>query len=196
MKVVVFQWPWGRRRPAVAHAEPARTAAPSRWWPRSRRRTPAARASAPAAARARRAGRRRRPPGPARRRARSFFSRQPAGLEEALIADGLTWMASAAKRACNSASVLSGATASSAWTGSAWAASLARRPPRTGAGASVPARRQRCTSLITQLGLTPEAGRGGAPRGTGLDRTPHPFPQIHRVRSRHSSLASSFQQPV
>jgi hypothetical protein len=41
-----------------------------------------------------------------------------------------------------------------------------------------------------------ELRRGCPPRGAGLDRTHHPFPQIHRIRSRHSWLASSIQQPV
>jgi hypothetical protein len=75
-------------------------------------------------------------------------------LRKRLIADGLTWMSSAARRPCNSARVLSGAAASSASTRSAWSASLARRPPLTGSGSSVPLWRQRCSNLTTQLGLT------------------------------------------
>jgi hypothetical protein len=41
-----------------------------------------------------------------------------------------------------------------------------------------------------------ELGRGRPARRPGLDRAHHPFAQIHRIRSCHSSLASLTQQPV
>ena len=108
-------------------------------------------------------------------RARSFFSRQPAGLEEP--ADR--------RRADRDA--------------------IGRQPaPQFGDGAVRGGRQQRVDpfGVVGELQLDNAARadvelRGGrSSRGASLDRAHHPFAQIHRIRSRHPSLASSLQQPV
>ena len=108
-----------------------------------------------------------------------FFRVSPQAMRKRLIADGLTSMPAAARRVFSSAMVMSGVAASSAWTRSAWSASLARRPPPTGSGSSVPLPRQRCTSLTTQLGLTSNFA--------AIARREAPAATARTIRSRRST---------
>src|SRR5262249_32622097 len=85
---------------------------------------------------------------------RLFLRGQPKACKKRPMADRLTVMPSPVNCARNSSNVASGRSASKARTRASWAASANAFLPPIGAGATLPVRSQRCTSLIVQLTLT------------------------------------------
>jgi hypothetical protein len=146
--------------------------------------------------RARRALPRRRRADPARRRAGSFFSRQPAGGKEA------------ADRGWADLDVLGRQAGLQLGDGEVRFGRKERLDPlgMVGELGALPAadlvglERAALAPALHQLDHEARAdvvlGGGRVARYTTLDRPHHPFAQIHRIRSRHSQLASSIQQPV
>jgi hypothetical protein len=93
-------------------------------------------------------------------------------------------IACSANRACNSSSVMSGWAATNSRTNPSWAARADPWGAPIAAGATLPVRFQRCTSLIAQLWLT--ANRAAAAR---RDSPPSTAPMIRLRRSKERGRA-------